>query len=364
MIAPFDSGTTVKNLFYPYEEYTLTSSTQFLGLEGSTKAAGCLSQIEMPGYGFKALVPVAKWVGSAPSITAFLPGHDYRMLSKVGVDETETIGLQIQFSENMDCDSVTSSISLESNTNDNSIPTLDKSSISCKSVNVANNSTFSGGLSTAWTYSANLLNVANGIHQLIVTNASDAAKNSSTGVVDRFLFRIGQPDNPMIFPKAANYSNSLLYKNNNGSYMISHKAAGATMFRYSVDFRSSFSDWMLYTGGNTTLASKNWTGTSLQGWSGEHVYVQYWSNLSASSDHFQEGDLGNNGIPRRLPHMFVQGPFNQYSYDAGLPGAMKQYSNGTWYYDFMTEWPTNFQLNEWGLNPDGKPDQKSYFGRY
>ena len=362
LIAPFDTGTTVKNLFYPYEEYTLISSTQYLGLEGSNKAAGCLAQLEMLGYGFKAFVPVNQWVGSIPSITGFLPGHDYRMVSKVSADETETIGIQIQFSQNMDCDSVTSSISLESNTNDNSIPSIDSSSISCESVNVTDNSTYSGGLATAWTYSFNLVNVANGVHQLIVNNATDAAKNRSTGAVDRFLFRVGQSDNPMVFSRAANYSDTLLYKNENGSYFISHKAAGATKFRYSVDFRSSFSDWIPYTGGNTTLPNKNWTGSSLQGWSGEHVYVQYWGNLSASSDHFQEGDIGNNGIPRRLPHMYIQGPFNQYSYDAGLPGAMQQHSNGTWYYDFMTEWPTNFQLNEWGLNPDGKPDQTLILG--
>ena len=362
LLAPFDTGTTVKNLFYPYEEYTLVPSTVHLGLEGSTNAAGCIASLEMDGYGFKAFVPVSKWVGSAPSITAFLPGHDFRIVSKVGADEAETIGIQIQFSASMDCDSVTTSISFESNTNDHSIPTIDNSSIKCQSVASTNNSNFSGGLSTAWTYSVNLLNVANGVHQVIVTNASDASKNSSTGAVDRFLFRIGQIDNPIVFPNTANYSNSLLSQNNDGSYMISHKAAGASMFRYSVDFRSSFSDWMTYSGVNTPVANKNWTGTSLQAWNGEHVYVQYWSNLSASSDHFQEGDLGNNGIQRRLPHVYVQGPFNQYSYDAGLPGTMKQYPNGTWYYDFMTEWPTNFQLNEWGLNPDGKPDQTLILG--
>jgi alpha-1,3-glucan synthase len=362
LIAPFDAGTTVKNLFYPYEEYTLTPSTEFLGLEGSTNPAGCLAEFELHGYGFKALVPIDQWVGSAPTITEFYPGHDYRILSKVGAGETETIGIQIQFSENMDCDSVTSSISIESNTDDNSIPTIDSSSISCESLTVINNSSYSGGIASAWSISFNLLHVANGVHQLVVTNATSASKNSSTGVVDRFLFRVGQPDNPMVFPRSANYSDTLLYKNENGSYYVSHKAAGATQFRYSVDFQSSYSDWLPYTGGNTTLANKNWTGTSLQAWSGEHVYIQYWGNLSASSDHFQEGDLGTNGVPRRFPHIYVQGAFNQFSYDAGLPGAMQQHPNGTWYYDFMTEWPTAFQLNEWGLNPDGKPDQTLILG--
>lgn len=380
LLAPFDTGTTVKNLFSPYEEYTLEASTQFLGLENTTEFNGCLSQLQLPGWGFKAFVPKDKWVGAAPSITGFLPGHDYRMLSTVATDELETVGIQIQFSENMDCDSVTNAIKLKSNTNNGSIPTIDSKSISCLSNNAQPSSNLSGSLGIVWTYSANLINVANGIHSVTVTNATNSARNSSTGAVDRFLFRIGQADNPMIFPRQSNYSTSLLYQADDSSYKISHKAAGASRFRYSVDFQSSFSDWIDYSGDDFTLPKKNWTGTTSQSWKGEHVYVQYWCGLCSSSDHFQHGDVGNRGIPRRLPHMHIQGPFNQFSYDTGVPGDMKQHPNGTWYYDFvsnkslyhlvyrmlklyqMTEWPTSFQLNEWGMNPDGQPDETLILG--
>ena len=31
LIAPFDQGTTIKNLFYPFDEYTLSASPQKLG---------------------------------------------------------------------------------------------------------------------------------------------------------------------------------------------------------------------------------------------------------------------------------------------------------------------------------------------
>jgi alpha-1,3-glucan synthase len=141
----------------------------------------------------------------------------------------------------------------------------------------------------------------------------------------------------MVFPRQSNYSTSLLYKADDGSYNLAHKAAGATKFRYSMDFQSSFSDWLAYSGDDTKLENKNWTGTSSQAWKGEHVYVQYFSSLGASSDHFQHGDLGNDGVPRRLPHMYIQGPFNQFSYDTGVPGDMKQYPNGTWYYDFVSQ---------------------------
>ena len=343
LISPFDTGTTVKNLFYPYEEHTLTASTQQLGFEGSTKPNGCLSQLDMTSWGFKAFVPIAEWVGSVPSITGFLPGHDYRMLSSVPAGQKDTVAIQFQFSQAMDCDSVTKSITLESNTEDNSIPTLDTNSIQCQSINAQENSIYSGGLATAWTYHANLINVANGIHSIVVSNATNQGKNSTTGTVDRFLFRIGQAENPMVFPRASNYSDSLLSKNSDGTLVVNHKAAGASKFRYSVDFQSSYSDWLDYSGGTTNLAKKNWTGTNLQAWKGDHVYVQYWSSLASSSDHFQHGDLGTSGIPRRVPHMYVQGPFNQFSYDTGISGAMKQWENGTWYYDFVS-YPRNALL--------------------
>jgi alpha-1,3-glucan synthase len=336
LIAPFDAGTTVKNLFSPYEEYTLIPSSQTFGFEGSGNLTGCLSQFTMPGWGFKAFVPKDKWVGSAPSITGFLPGHDYRRLSTVPAGEKETIVIQLQFSEVMDCTSVTNAISLEANTEDKSVATIDPKSIGCNTVNADGNSGFTGAISTVWTYSATLTNVAHGIHAIVVNNASNAGHNASTGSVDRFLFRTGNENNPMIFPRKANYSSALLSKKEDGSVVVTHNAAGATKFRYSVDFQSHFSDWLDYSGGNTTLMSKNWTGTSAQSWGGEHVYIEYWSSLAASSNHFQHGDLGNNNVTRRIPHMHLQGPFNQYSYDTGIPANMQQHPNGTWYYDFVS----------------------------
>lgn len=114
---------------------------------------------------------------------------------------------------------------------------------------------------------------------------------------------------------------------------------------------------MPYTGGNTSLQKQPWSGTKAQEWPGQHVRVQYWSRASGSSDHFQEGEpYGSNVLPRRFPHLFVHGPFNQYGYDAGIANEMKQDRNGSWTYNFMTEWPAQFQVNVWGINPDGQPD--------
>ncbi|KAI4251057.1 MAG: hypothetical protein LQ352_005095 [Teloschistes flavicans] len=41
---------------------------------------------------------------------------------------------------------------------------------------------------------------------------------------------------------------------------------------------------------------------------------------------------------------------------------MKQNRQGIWKFNFMTEWPTVFQLNAWGINPDGTPDLTRVFG--
>ena len=60
--------------------------------------------------------------------------------------------------------------------------------------------------------------------------------------------------------------------------------------------------------------------------------------------------------------MFVHGTFNAFGYDDGLRHTMKQDQQGIWKFDFMTEWPTVFQLNVWGINPDGTPDLTRVFG--
>lgn len=179
------------------------------------------------------------------------------------------------------------------------------------------------------------------------------------------MLRIGRDDNPMVFPKTADYAHDLLHRNDvDNSLWISHKAAGADKFRYSLDWGTTYSDWEDYTEKETTLARKKvWSGTKRQGWDGEHVILEYWSRMAGSSDHIQHADLDRDNRPRRrFPHLFLHGPFNQYGFDAGLRNEMKQNSTGHWTFDFMTEWPTNFQFNVWGINPDNLPDQTFYFG--
>ncbi|EXJ62578.1 alpha-1,3-glucan synthase [Cladophialophora yegresii CBS 114405] len=363
LISPYDAGTVVKNLFYPYDEHTLSDSVHRLGINGSTNPNGCLSSLDMAAYDFRAYVPKDQWVGPKPMVTKFSPGHDARLESTVSADGKESINVELQFSVEMDCNSVTNSITFNSTTESAGTPSIDRSSVKCTSLDSPQTPGYVGAISSTWSWSAKLDNVANGIHSISVRNASSQA-GEVTNAIDRFLFRIGQSGNPMVFTGSANYSSNLLSKSDNRSLIVSHNAAGADKWRYSTNWGSSFSDWMPYRGGKTQIESQAWSGTKLQSWKGDHVRVEYFSRLAGSSDHVQEGDVGFS-TPRRFPHLFLNGPYNQYGYDAGLSNEMKLTDNSTWDHHFMTEWSlagTLAQINVWGLNPDGKPDQTMVMG--
>lgn len=198
------------------------------------------------------------------------------------------------------------------------------------------------------------------MHQVTVKNVT-STEGKFTNSIDHFLFRSGAFDNPMVFPKTANYSNSVLFKDERGFY-VSHRAAGADMWRYSLNFGTTFSDWAAYTSENSRLDPRIWSGTKRQDWKGEHVIIQYWTKLGGSSDHYVHGDLDSDLPPRRFPNMFLMGPFNQFGFDAGLPNKMTLDSDGLWKIDFIAEWPAQVQLNAWGINPDGRPDVSLIYG--
>ncbi|PWY72970.1 alpha-1,3-glucan synthase, partial [Aspergillus heteromorphus CBS 117.55] len=314
LISPFDTGTT----------HTLISSPTKLGLNGSTEYNGCLSNMTMAAYEYRAYVP-------------FTPGHDYPI----------HIALSMTFN---------------SSTESGNTPTLDTSTVSCKNI-TATNTTYTGQLPSNWMWSANLTGVYNGVHRITVTNVSAASGNETTDAVDHFLFRIGQVDNPMIF-SSANYSSSLLHEDSNGTLYVEHHAAGADKWRYSTNWGSTFSDWKTYTGGNDTIEKLAWSGTKKQEWAGEHIRVEYWNRLTGSSDYHQEGDYDWDGkFPRRFPHVHFNGPYNEYGYDAGLNNKVTQdQEDGLWKYHFTNEWPAVAQLNIWGMDPNGKPDQSWVLG--
>ncbi|KAH8702491.1 putative alpha-1,3-glucan synthase [Talaromyces proteolyticus] len=364
LVSPFDEGTTVKNLFPPFEEYTLGSSTHKLGLEGSDKLNGCLNNLTLPAWGFKAFVPKEAFIAPSSYITKFSPGHDARILSTVKTGET--ISISFQFSEEMDCNSITDGLWISSTTLYNQSAQLDKGSVSCRPVLEDQMLSWQGAFTGMFNYTIELTNVFHGVHEVVLKNVTNKGRNRTTNAVDHFLFRIGSADNPVVWPSKANYSRTLLYadSSDDGTLWVSHKAPGADKWRYTLDFGSSFSPWMPYTGLNVSIPPKNWSRAALQEWDGEHIMVQYWNRLTGSSSHYQHGDLNwNDKPPRRFPNFWLQGEFNQFGYDSGYRNKMHLSNlSGQWEFNFMAEWPTRVALNAWGMNDDGQPDNAQIYG--
>jgi len=361
-IAPFEQGTTVKNLFWPYDEYTLGSSAITQSVENSTQPNGCFEAIQLTPYEFKAFVPKDAWLTPAPSITQFYPGHDQRILSTVALGQQETVDFELYFSYEMDCNGMASVITVASTTQDGTTAQLDNSTISCAAVN--GTVPYTGAVGNAWVYRASLVGVSNGVHTITVNNATTADGTASTGAKDAFMLRVGQADNPVVFPWSANYTSNILNKNAAGELYLTMRAPGAELFRYSTNWGSSYSPWMNYTTADTPITILPWNGTVEQQWEGTHVELNFWGSMIASADHIQHADLmGEPQTPRHWPHAWVQGPFNQYGYDGGLASQMSMDdADNLWTFDLVDEWPSKFEVNVWGMNPDGRPDISLAFG--
>ncbi|CAG8424933.1 unnamed protein product [Penicillium salamii] len=364
-ISPFPAGTTVKNLFPPFEEFTLVNSSANFGFEGSRIPNGCYPNFTMPAWGFKAFVPKKKFVKPSPYITNFSPGHDARLVPQGTSGDTIRIGFE--FSQEMDCADITKSLKITSKALDDKIPKIDTTSISCKSIDEIDVVKWPGAHTSVFKYEADLSNVFPGVHKVTLDNVTTADGNQTTGSIDHFLFRIGQTNNPIVWPQLANYSRTLLFDNPSSEtdvLSVRPQAPGADLWRYSLDFGASFSPWIAYTGFNTTIPGKNWTGTAEQAWEGEHIIAQYWSKLTGSSAHWQHGDTQwAYKPPRRFPNLFVAGEFNQFGYDAGYSNKMAlSNTTGLWEIHFMGEWPVQVAFNAWGLNENGLPDQTQVFG--
>lgn len=187
--APYVSGTTVKNLFYPYETYDLAASESPYNYDGKAPYFGCLQSVTMEPMSFKAFVPEANWVAPLPAMTRFLPGHDARILAEAGQANATSVDIVIEFSTLMDCDSVTNAISFNaSSSGHGGQPSILTSSIACTNIDPtkAFPSTIVGADISAWSWAATLQNVPDGILQITVTNATNQGKTQSTSVCEPF----------------------------------------------------------------------------------------------------------------------------------------------------------------------------------
>lgn len=360
-LAPFDANTYVTNM--------MNSSQTKLELETSSVSnsnwtttgakAGCLSSITMQPYEFRVYVPTTDYVGPGAMITKFSPGHDFAIDSSVNT--TGEIEIVLGFSVEMDCSSISDVISVTSyidGTGAENVTTF--GTATCATVTDTEVGSFVGYIPTAYTWTATLSGLVDGIHKLTVAFPA-AADGTTTNAMDHFLIRQGLPTNPVVFPQLANYSSSLLSVDDDGIMTVTHSAPGAAKWRYSTNWGSSWSDWETYTGGSDKITTLSWSGTDAQAWTGYHVMAQYWSHPLGSSAFIQHGDSGST-YERRWPHIFLNGDYNDWGFDSGVTHSMSLSANNTWDMHFMYEWPASVQVNLWGINPDGQSDATFVFG--
>jgi alpha-1,3-glucan synthase len=303
LLSPFPENTTVKNILAPYDEITLGRGPKQLFLDQSQDFNGCIDKLTLAPWDFRAYVPKENWIPPPPFLTNFLPGHDARLLASS--DGNNTVPITFEFSEKMDCDSITKNLIIDSTTEEKSVATIDPTSIVCGEGADAGGTKWVAQVPSTWSWKATLVDVPNGVHVLTLKNVT-TSDGTATESTDHVMFRIGTADNTIVFPRSANYSTELLFKNPDSSLYVAHKASGADQWRYSLNWGSTYSTWQAYRGGNSTLQKQPWSGTKLQAWSGDHVIVQYFSKAAGSSSHVIHGDAEKQKTPRRFPHLFAQ----------------------------------------------------------
>ena len=177
LLAPFEAETTVKNMFFPYDEYTM-EDPRWPQPKEAANPQGCLSQIELPAWGYKAFVPKDEWVAPSPVITKFLPGHDARLAS------TDQVMVEFHFSVAMDCDEIRDTLVINSTTAGGNTPSLNRDSVQCSDMGGVDENIprLAGAFESAWKFMARLEGVADGVHQLTLNNISAAGGEGKTNV--------------------------------------------------------------------------------------------------------------------------------------------------------------------------------------
>ncbi|CAL1704520.1 unnamed protein product [Somion occarium] len=342
--SPYQSGTKVRNLFYPYEEYDLADSLSSFHNDGQPPFTGCLQSVTIPPYGFKALVPSTEWVGPQPALTKFTPGHDARLIAEPGDANATTIDITLEFNVEMDCPTVTQSLSFNvSSSGKGGNPTLDANSVKCQTTK-GPEPLVPGVDASQWTWSGTLQNVPDGILTITVNSPTSQA-GQSTNSVDHLMLRKGSSQNVLVNPNA-DYDNEA-FGYSDGKYTFTHKAFGADMLRYSWNFGQNWTSWQNWE--DTTTIDSSVFDNKANFWQGQHIIVQYWSQAALSAAHVVHADRGY-GKPRRVPQFLARGPFNDWGFDQGTPAQMEHNDEGKWELEIMATWPTYVQLNVWAYD--------------
>ncbi|KAK8853442.1 hypothetical protein IAR55_004148 [Kwoniella newhampshirensis] len=339
--SPFVSGTTVRNLLYPYETYTLEDSLSSFNDDNAAPWRGCLGSIDLSPFEFKALVPQNQWIQQPPSLTKFYPSHDARVIS---TGETTDVDIYFEFDTEMDCNSVQGALQLTSSI----IGASGNPQLSQGTCGVVNNPEVPSIPSIApsrWRWTGQIQNAPDGIYEITINSANAYGVNIASNSTNHLLIRVGKQDNPMVFPDEAQFSDTLLSVSN-GVYTVNHSAPGADMFRYSADFGQSWSGWAPY----ETTSTLNATMFQNLWWDGDHVAVQYYSALAGSPNHLVHADANWHGGHRRWPQLLARGKFNTWGFDLGASASFALATNNTWELPLSAAWPSYIQLNVWAYD--------------
>lgn len=344
IISPFQSGTTIRNLFYPYETHLLEDSTEAFYADNKEPWKGCLGSITMDPFDYKIFVPQAQWVQQPATIAGFTPGHDARIAS------TSSIDITIQYDTQMDCDAMQAAMTLTSSP----ASAAQSARIVSNGCTTIDNPTAPQLVSVSpaiWQWSGRIDGISDGIYYLNIANFT--AYNQPgiyTDATDHLIFRVGGPGNPMVYPQSADYSDSL-FSVSDGQYTLNHAAPGADKFRYSADFGQTWTAWEDYAQ-TSTLNATLFEDKTLW-WKGHHVVVHYWSELAGSAASMVHADANWNGGQRRWPQLLARGKFNNWGYDLGASAhftAPKDNTTNNWAIPLSAAWPTYIQLNVWAYD--------------
>ena len=268
---PYVSGTTIKNLMYPFETHTLSESQSSFFDDGNAPFVGCLDSITMEPYSFKLFVPEENWVSVPPMLTKFSPGHDARILSDDDGDNAN-IDIRLEFNVEMSCDGITNALTFNvSHSDTGDTPSI--TNVVCGTLPNPDPPTIIGSGTGSWSWNATLTNVPDGILMITLDNAPSSG-GSTTGSRDHLLLRKGKQDNVMVFPDSDYDSSALTFNGDDNTLSFTHKAIGAEKLRYTVDFGQHWSEWRDWEPVTVIDNSTFFEDKNQNWWEGQHVMVQ------------------------------------------------------------------------------------------
>lgn len=271
--SPYQGGVIIKNLFAPYETYTLENSGESFFDNGTAPFQGCLASVTMDPYSFKAFVPESEWIAVPPQLTKFNPGHDARLLNVPGDSNATTIDISLEFNVAMSCDSVTGALSLNvSSSGHGDTPKI--TNVQCGNLANPEPATVSGAGTSSWSWNATLTGVPDGIISLTLNNPTSQDGTASTGSKDHLLLRKGASNNVMVFPLEDYANDAFSFDSSQNQYTFNHSAIaiGAEMFRYSWNYGQNWTQWTTWE--DSTSIDKSLFDNSDNWWEGEHIMVQ------------------------------------------------------------------------------------------